>query len=89
MYKSPDGHVFDHVGEAAWHALRARPDLMGFYSLYAPLTVQWLLFQGSAGNLDRVTRFDSMLTQIVRRADYVKIEASNVVAFPTLDRSGR
>jgi hypothetical protein len=89
MYRSPDGQQFDYAAEAAWHALQARPDLLGFYSLYAPMTVQWLSFQGLAGNLSRVTRFDTLLEQMVRRADYGKSTPNNVVPFPGMDRPGR
>jgi hypothetical protein len=89
MYRSPDGVQFAFVAEAAWHALQARPDLLGYYSVFAPLTVQWLGFQGIAGNLARVTRFDTLLEQIVRRADYGKSASCNVVPFRSVDRPGR
>jgi hypothetical protein len=89
MYRSPNGVHFDYAAEAAWHALQARPDLLGYYSVFAPLTIQWLTFQGLAGNLARVTRFDTLLDQIVRRADYGKSTPSNVLPFRSVDRPGR
>jgi hypothetical protein len=88
MYESPDGYVFEHVAEAAAHALQARPDLATYYAFFAPATYQWLETMKRNHSLDRKTRFDELLWQIARRADYVKIEATNVVKFRRMDRPG-